>query len=75
MSKDPLNGRHARLLRISSVLRISEAAEEPYPVRFDAIGVLVVLAETSEEANFCTNGPMDMISVKICATVVDMRQN
>jgi hypothetical protein len=27
--------------------------------RFDVIGVLVVYAETSEETNFCTNGPMD----------------
>jgi hypothetical protein len=25
--------------------------------------------------NFCTNGPMDTISVKSCTTIVDMRQN
>src|SRR5258708_8818398 len=46
-----------------------------YPVRFDAIYVLVVHVEMSEETNFCTDGPMDTISVKSCATVVDMRQN
>src|SRR5450755_32587 len=47
----------------------------PYPVQFEPICVLLVHAKTSEKTNFCTNGPMDTISVKSCATVADMRQN
>ena len=47
----------------------------PYAVRFEPILVLVVHTKTSREMNFCTNGPMDTISVKSCTTIVDMRQN
>ena len=47
---------------------------EPYPVRFDAIRVLIVQSEASKTAYLRTDGPMDMISVKNCATVADMRQ-
>ena len=46
----------------------------PYPVRFDALSVLVVHTKTSEETHFCMNGLMDTISVKICATVTYMCQ-
>src|SRR5512135_906315 len=46
----------------------------PYPVRFDAIAVLIVHTETNRKAHFCMSGPMDTISVKSCAIVADMRQ-
>src|SRR5256885_976408 len=47
---------------------------EPYPVRFDAITVLIVQSEASKTAYLRTDGPMDIISVKNCATVANMRQ-
>ena len=47
---------------------------EPYPVRFDAITVLIVHRETNRMAHLCTDGPTDTISVKSCATVADICQ-
>jgi hypothetical protein len=45
---------------------------EPYPVRFDAIAGLIVHAETKRTVLLRADEPMDIISVKNCATVADM---